>query len=157
MASSKTKHNTRAASHRTLKIQNISHQHDSPKGVHAADSELELKERNFVNHHVLAAGAIISILIIILMYSSIMQSPPKVTGQDSTQNSLWSNVLPAPGAGPDAAFKQLGLNDGIYFCRNQDFGDCTSFCQQVKLQPQRCVVQIQHSILDRSICACTAP
>jgi hypothetical protein len=105
-----------------------------------------------VNHHLLAAGAIVSVLVILLLFDVLMTPPdPRLRSLPSTRDR----------ADPvDALISDSSLDGaapiGISVCRTSDVADCTDFCSQVNLELSRCIVKRTIDPLDNGkVCACT--
>jgi hypothetical protein len=101
-----------------------------------------------VNHRLLAAGAAISILLIVLMYNTFI-TPDAGFAQPG------SSAPTGPrGASSESRLLPLPSGSGMYACENPDYSDCAAFCGQVNLRPKRCMITFEGTTVGRSICAC---
>ena len=129
---------------------------------HSMEMDMQRRERDLVNHNVLAVGAIASILLLVLMFNAAFSARSAATNlaQSPSPADQASSPGAAQGALKDAASPsslQVPAETGIYLCRTDDLAECSQFCSQVHLQPQRCMIKLSARALDSSLCACSTP
>lgn len=115
---------------------------------------MERKERQLVNHNVLAIGAVISILLLVMMFNAFFDS--RAQNQGAAQQSLGQKSGAMTDFDTPSSLK-VPVDTGIYYCRSGDMAECSDFCNQVHLLPKRCMIKLNDKSLDSSLCACEAP
>lgn len=116
------------------------------KQVHSATR----KEDTYVNYHVLSVAALLSIILLFLLFNIFLPE-----GQDLSLPSSEARGQAQELQNAISTLQVPRATSGIYLCANPEYEDCAAFCGQVSLKPTRCMVKVEQKAFDSSVCACS--